>query len=351
MKRPLVLAALACLVALALAGPAFAQSSAATTLGTSSPTVSAILPTMAPNNQDTAVVISGSGFVSGATAALGTTQLSAVIVEDDTTITASVPQGMTPGTYDLTVTNPDNGSATLSGAFTVSLPPTLTSVTPSSADNDLDTTVTIAGTNFATAAGGTVPPSAKLGSTALDDVTFVNSTTLTATVPWGVDPGSYALTVTNPDGGSSTLPGAFTVGADIGSWNGSQLNGGDVRQLFMKPNDPSTLYAFAYGLHGLFRSTDAGASWTYTGGSLALDNYKVAVTPAQPDWLYAYTHWGVEVSKDGGDIWSVVSPDLWPNGKSTDNADLHVSPADADLLFVNSYVTRTRAAPQATPRA
>ena len=107
----------------------------------------------------------------------------------------------------------------------------------------------------------------------------------------------------------------------------------------MKPNDPSTLYAFAYGLHGLFRSTDAGASWQYTGGNLALDNYKAAVTSAQPDWIYAYTYQGVALSKNEGDTWSVVSPDLWPNGKSTNNADLHVSPADANLLFVNSYST------------
>ena len=48
-------------------------------------------------------------------------------------------------------------------------------------------------------------PTASLGTTALTDVTWVNSTTLTATVPWGMDPGVYTLTVVNPDGGTGSL--------------------------------------------------------------------------------------------------------------------------------------------------
>ena len=103
-------------------------------------------------------------------------------------------------------------------------------------------------------------------------MTFVDSTTLTATVPWGMNPGSYALTVINPDGGSASLPAAFTVTQGIGRWNGAALYGGDVRQILMKPGDPSTLYAPAYGLVGLFRSTDAGATWQYMGGGLSLGN-------------------------------------------------------------------------------
>ena len=76
MKRSLVLTTLACLLALALASPALAQPPMTTPVGTSTPTVSAILPTMAPNDQDTAVVILGSGFASGATAARSARQRS-----------------------------------------------------------------------------------------------------------------------------------------------------------------------------------------------------------------------------------------------------------------------------------
>ena len=51
--------------------------------------------------------------------------------------------------------------------------------------------------------------------TPLTNVTWVNSTTLTATVPWGIDPGTYDLTVVNPDG-SDTMADAFTVTQGIG---------------------------------------------------------------------------------------------------------------------------------------
>ena len=87
-----------------------------------------------------------------------------------------------------------------------------------------------------------------LGATPLTSVTLVDATTLTATVPWGIAPGTYDLTVTDPDGGSGSLSGAFTVGAGIGQWNPGDLFGGQMQQLLMKPGDPSTLYATAYGL-------------------------------------------------------------------------------------------------------
>ena len=127
-----------------------------------------------------------------------------------------------------------------------------------------------------------------------------------------MNPGTYTLTVTNPDGGSTSLTGAFIVAPGIGQWNGGSLYGGDVRQLLMKPGDPTTLYAPAYGLVGLFRSQDAGQSWQYVGGSLTLGNYKLAVDPQHPDWLWAYTNDGVQRSTDEGDTWTTVMPATWP---------------------------------------
>ena len=160
----------------------------------------------------------------------------------------------------------------------------------------------------------------------MTSVTFVNSTTLTATVPWGLNPGVYPLTVVNPDGGSVSLPGAFTVTPGIGQWNGGNLFGGDVHQLLMKPGDPNTLYAPAYGLAGLFRSTDAGASWQYTGGDLSLGNYKLAVDPQHPDWLWAYANSGVQRSKDEGDTWSTVLG-AWPDGRQIGHGQVYPSPS------------------------
>ena len=193
--------------------------------------------------------------------------------------------------------------------------PTVSAVQPETAANDIDVPVTITGADFATGEAGAVAPTVTMGDTALTNVTFVDSGTLTATVPWGMDPGSYALTVTNPDGGSAGLPAAFTVTQGIGRWNGAALYGGDVRQILMKPDDPNTLYAPAYGLVGLFRSTDAAATWQYVGGSLALGNNDLAVDPQHPAWLWAYTAAGVERSTDQGATWTTVMEHTWPDGR------------------------------------
>jgi photosystem II stability/assembly factor-like uncharacterized protein len=210
--------------------------------------------------------------------------------------------------------------------------PTVSAISPASWANDIDTSVTISGSGFV------ATPTVSVGSTALTSVTWVNGTTLTATVPWGLNPGVYPLTVVNPDGGSVTLANAYTVTPGIGQWNGGNLFGGDVHQLLMKPGDPNTLYAPAYGLVGLFRSTDAGQSWKFTGAGLVLDNYQLAVTPQHPDWLYAYTGAGVERSTDQGDSWNALTSDKWPDGRPMGHGRVYPSPSDPQVLFVSSYL-------------
>ena len=141
------LACIAALLALLLCTPALAQPGTAQAVST--PTVTSVVPAMAPNDRDTAVVISGTGFATDLGGAfspvvtLGTTPLVAVTFVDDTTLTGTVPQGMSPGVYDVTVINPDTGSATLTSALTVTLPPTVATIDPASAYNDIDTAVTI----------------------------------------------------------------------------------------------------------------------------------------------------------------------------------------------------------------
>jgi photosystem II stability/assembly factor-like uncharacterized protein len=223
--------------------------------------------------------------------------------------------------------------------------PTVGAVDPVTAFNDIDTAVTITGTGFATDASGTIPPTATLGSTPLTNVTFVDSTTLTATVPWGMSPGGYAVTVTNPDGGTGSLSGAFTVGAGIGQWNPGDLFGGEMQQLFMKPGDPTTLYATAYGVIGLFRSTDAGEHWAFVSDKAWANNTDVAVDPApgHEDWLYVFTPSGLMRSQNEGDTWTTLMPSKWPEPDGRDLGaypQVHVSPyQDAthpQALFVSS---------------
>jgi photosystem II stability/assembly factor-like uncharacterized protein len=207
---------------------------------------------------------------------------------------------------------------------------TVTPIVPASAPNDIDTQVTITGTDFVAL------PAVSLGSTALTSVTWVDSTKLTATVPWGMDPGAYTLKVVNPDGGTATLAGAFTVTQGIGQWNGGDLFGGQVMQILMKPGDPNTLYAPAYGVTGLFRSHDGGDSWTHVALAVHINNGKFAIDPLHPDWLYAYGYNGLGLSKDQGDTWTTVMPNHWPDGRQIRFPQVHVSPLTPQVLFVSS---------------
>ena len=198
--------------------------------------------------------------------------------------------------------------------------PTLSAITPALAPNDIDAPVTITGAGFAAS------PTASLGGTPLTNVTFVSSTTLTATVPWGMNPGVYALKVINPGGGSASLADAFNVTQGIGQWNGGDLFGGDVTPLLMKPGDPNTLYALAYRV-GLFRSRDAAEHWTYVSSDLGIGNPKLAIDPLHPDWLYAVTYKGLQRSHDEGDTWTTVMPNAWPDGRPLGVAQVYPSPS------------------------
>lgn len=307
-------------------------------------TVRTIDPVSGPNDHDTAVTIRGTGFATDATGTippwvrLGTTPLTNVTFISVRTLTATVPKGLSPGLYTLSVTNPDHsgGTVSLTDAFTVTPPPTVSAIDPVTAYNDIDEPITITGANFSTDATGTVSPTATLGGAAMLDVAFVDSTTLTAKVPWGMNPGTYDLTVTNPDGGTGGLSGAYTVEQGIGQWNGSQFFGGEVRQILMKPGDPNTLYAMAYGIVGGFRSTDAGDNWTYIPADAGVGDGRLVIDPLHPTWLYCYAWNGLHRSTDEGDTWTTVMPMTWPDGRVIGDGPVYPSPHDAQVLFVGS---------------
>ncbi|HXG19026.1 MAG TPA: LamG-like jellyroll fold domain-containing protein [Methylomirabilota bacterium] len=99
-----------------------------------------------------------------------------------------------------------NGSdyvITFSVAATPAAAPTVSSVSPASGPTSGGTSVTIAGTNFATGA------SVSFGGTAATTVSVVSATSITATTPAHAA-GVVSVVVTNPDGQSGTLTNGFT---------------------------------------------------------------------------------------------------------------------------------------------
>ena len=80
------------------------------------PTVTAISPSTGSTARPTPVMISGTGFLTGATVMVDVVALGVVVV-NSTTITAVIPAHAV-GLADLIVTNPGGSGATLSAAFT-----------------------------------------------------------------------------------------------------------------------------------------------------------------------------------------------------------------------------------------
>lgn len=153
----------------------------------------------------TEVTLTGTGFQAGASVSFNDNLCESedISVDSATTITATTPAG-TAGTGDIVVTNPDQGSATLTDGWTyIEDAPVITSVDPDSGTDDGGTSVTITGTGFLS--GATVT----FGGDSATGVTVVSSTTITCTTPAHAA-GDVDVVVTNTDSQSDTLTDGYT---------------------------------------------------------------------------------------------------------------------------------------------
>ena len=169
------------------------------------PTVTSITPNSGTINGGTAVTVTGTGFLAGATVKLGGTAATGVTVVSSTSITATTP-AHAAGAVSVVVTNTDAQTGTLTNGYTYTTTnpaPTVTSITPNSGTINGGTAVTVTGTGFL--AGATV----KLGGTAATGVTVVSSTSITATTPAHAA-GAVSVVVTNTDAQTGTLTNGYT---------------------------------------------------------------------------------------------------------------------------------------------
>ena len=166
------------------------------------PTVTSISPNSGPASGGTAVSITGTGFLAGATVRLGGTAATGVTVVSSTSITATTA-AKAAGTVDVVVTNSDTQSGTLTQGFTYVASPTVSAISPSSGSANGGTAVSITGTGFQ--AGATV----SLGGTAATNVTVVSSTSITATTGAHAA-GAVNVVVTNAAQQSGTLANGYT---------------------------------------------------------------------------------------------------------------------------------------------
>src|SRR5882762_10171141 len=184
------------------------------------PTVNSVNPSSGTQGQSLpSVIITGSNLQSGATCNFGAgITVNSCTFSSASQLTASITISSTAtlGTRNVTVTNPDSQTGTLTNGFSVTTggpppPPTVTSVNPNSgAQGQSLPSVIITGSNFQS--GATC--SFGVGIT-VNSCTFNSATQLTAsiTISSTATLGARNVTVTNPDNQTSTLTNGFSVTA------------------------------------------------------------------------------------------------------------------------------------------
>ena len=177
--------------------------------------------------------------------------------------------------------------------------PVILSIEPNSAPNDFDTSVVILGSGYVDS------PTVYIGETLLEEITWVSEDQLDATVPWGLAPGDYTLSVENPDGSLASLPDAFTVEPGLNIWQSGEINGGRIPEIAVayKDGNTRTMYVASRSV-GLFRSRDDGVNWEYIYSGIGVRD--LAVDPLDPDRIYMHGPWSLYRSEDEGDIWTAL---------------------------------------------
>ena len=183
-----------------------------------SPAISSITPVSGYNSGTITVTITGTKFVSGAAILLinGSTTIPGTVASlSATKISGIFPLAeVSPGKYNLTVSNPGDANGTKPNAFSVTAhgtAPVISGISPASGFNNANLPVTIAGSNFN-------KPTVYINQGSLLKLvaaTTGKTTTTTAvyvTLPLtGVPGGLYNITVRNSDGVNTTAEDIFYV--------------------------------------------------------------------------------------------------------------------------------------------
>jgi hypothetical protein len=177
---------------------------------TAAPTVTAVAPVNGTLGSTGNVVITGTGFQSGAQASFNGAGITvnSTIYTSASSVTANITiaAGAVVGANTVKVTNKDFGNGiSATSLFTVvdpALAPTITAITPSQIGRGAtNIPFTITGTNFE--AGAVVTRSSS--SLTPGSVTVVNPTTITGTFTVS-NTGTSTITVTNPDTQTGRTP-------------------------------------------------------------------------------------------------------------------------------------------------
>ena len=160
------------------------------------PKVTALSRTVIVAGQNMAVSVTGTGFQNGLTPVVTNATLSATVISS--TSVNMLMTGMVAGTNATVILENPDGGTTATMSFPVDPPPVVLSATPNKIVAGQAMNVTVTGTGFVS--GMTLSQTNGTGLT----VVSLNSTTMVLTIT-AATAGSDAITMTNPDGGTTSF--------------------------------------------------------------------------------------------------------------------------------------------------
>ncbi len=169
------------------------------------PTMNSVSPVAGPITGGNTLTLTGTGYLAGATVSVGGSVCSSVSVVSTTQITCMAPIHAA-GTVDVTVTNVDSQTGTLTNAYTYDPAPTLSSIVPPAGALGGGTTVTLTGSGFLAGASVTI------GGAACGSINIISATSITCVTPAHAA-ATLNVTVTNTDTQSATLSASYTYEA------------------------------------------------------------------------------------------------------------------------------------------
>lgn len=221
-----------------------------------SPSVLGVFPNTGDIGQVLGVVVTGTDFLNGVSSISFGAGVSAGALTIDSTGTRlttniTIAAGASAGPRSVTVTNsgPGGGSASLAPGFTVNNPlPTISSVTPSSANRGSVLNITVTGSQFISGV-----TTLNFGADIVVNSSVVKSSTeiqANISVSLSAASGTRPVTVTSasPGGGSASLPAGFTVGTGtatlVEETMGSAPDHFVLQEAYPNPFNPSTRIRF-----------------------------------------------------------------------------------------------------------
>ena len=302
--------------------------------------ITGVTPQTVYNDLDTTITVTGVQFTDVIRVALNDTELTDILIVDSETLTAVIPWGMVPGTYTLNVYS-ELESASMESAITIELGiGEWISNGPYGGDvNQILQNPVNKDRIYTVVAGVGVFRSVDHGESW--DFIFSTETNYDA---------NLAMDAINPNllYAGKTHEGLYRSVDGGDSWQAIPFPGIpqiNAARAYPDPTQTGTVFAglifseFNYDAgidYGIYKSTDAGTTWTHVSGDIPNDKVITSISYGTAA-MYASTDDGmIYRGTDGGTTWVEMAIN-WADDPVNNISKVKVQPITNDLFVINYY--------------